>query len=106
MTVMIVAQPVNINIQCQHLKNAVARIAFTKGVKVAVSGFVHAEWPITVREVRENDKANETGEACNSLSKCCSVRGLVHRPPSCAPAPRWSRRVGSRPKPSKTKQEG
>lgn len=52
--VMMVLQPVNITIQCQHRKNAVASMAFTKGRDV-VSQLVF-ERGIPVRKLRKYDR--------------------------------------------------
>ena len=51
---MMVLQPVNITIQCQHRKNAVASMAFTGG-KDVVSQLVF-ERGIPVRKLRKNDR--------------------------------------------------
>jgi len=55
------AQPVNMNIQCQHRKNAVASMAFTEGRNAVSDFFVHAERGIAAKEVeRESGPPRQT----------------------------------------------
>ena len=78
MTVMVVLQAVNINIQCQHRKKKVASIAFTEGrMKSAI---LSLPLPRGISQYGSQERAiegNEPREACNSLTYCRSVRGFV-----------------------------
>ena len=78
MVVMRAAQPVNMNIQCQHRKNAVASMAFTEG-NAAVSHLVH-ERGIAGRKSRKSRTTQGTSsrEAWNSDPRCWTRRRLVH----------------------------
>ena len=72
---MIALHPVNITIQCQHRKNAVASMAFTEG-KDIVSQLVF-DGDIPVRKLRRITEGDMPGEVYNSIFKCCSVRGFL-----------------------------
>ena len=89
---MIVLQAVNINIQCQHRKNAVASMAFTEGrIEVShpvfASAFAIAKGYIPVRKLKKRQPRETSQEgASNSLTSAVLCVGSYNSSPARQPA--------------------